>query len=156
MVGITSRVTHFVNRLAGDVRPVRISLLRPDSLTMATSCGPPGGGIVVRPFSSSPMRVIRVRNRVNRADAGRIRSRDHMAYIRSLPCSVPGCRREPVDVHHLTCSPEPKARSLKAGDNWTVPLCHGLHHVAQARDGVHRAGNERAWWAAGALGTPGR
>lgn len=70
-----------------------------------------------------------------------------MAYIGSLPCSVPGCRHLPVDVHHLTCSPEPKARGLKAGDNWTVPLCHGLHHVAEARDGVHRAGNERAWWA---------
>jgi hypothetical protein len=78
----------------------------------------------------------------------RIRSPAHMRYIGSLPCSVPGCRREPVDVHHLTCSPEGKARGLKAGDNYVVPLCHGTHHVAEARDGVHRAGNERTWWAA--------
>jgi hypothetical protein len=70
----------------------------------------------------------------------RIRSPAHMAYIKTLPCSVRGCRREPVDVHHLTCSPEPKAHSLKADDNWTVPLvprhaprCRGARRGASRR-----------------------
>src|SRR5271157_4543020 len=46
-----------------------------------------------------------------------------------------GRRRGPVDAHHQaktdgdrSWTPEPKAHSLKAGDNWTVPLCHALHH----------------------------
>jgi hypothetical protein len=33
--------------------------------------------------------------------------------------------------------------------------CDALHHVAEARNGVHCAGNERAWWATGALSSPG-
>lgn len=78
----------------------------------------------------------------------RIRVPAHGAWLRTLPCSIPGCRGAPVDNHHLTCSPEGKGRGIRAGDNWQVPLCRNRHHLASALDGVHRDGNERAWWEA--------
>ena len=68
----------------------------------------------------------------------RIRSKKHMAFVATQPCLV--CGRSPVQVHHLTCAPEPKARGLKAGDNWTVPVCV-MHHNA-----IHGAGNETRYW----------
>lgn len=77
----------------------------------------------------------------------RHRSPEHLARLRSLPCSIPGCKRTPVVAHHLTCSPNPKARGLKAGDQWAVSLCESSHHSAQSREGVHHTGDERQWWA---------
>ena len=68
----------------------------------------------------------------------RPRSKKHLAFVGGLPCCYPGCGRE-SQVHHLTIA-QPKARGLKAGDNWTVPLCV-LHHNA-----LHSRGNERSWW----------
>lgn len=38
-----------------------------------------------------------------------------------------------------------KARGLKAGDNYAVPLCADHHRTGRAA--VHRAGDERSWWA---------
>ncbi|MDR3534007.1 MAG: hypothetical protein P4L90_26005 [Rhodopila sp.] len=76
----------------------------------------------------------------------RIRSERHLRWIRTLRCSVPGCFRTDIISHHLTIA-QPKARGLKAGDQFAVPLCEGLHHAAEARCGVHRVGDERAWWA---------
>ena len=73
----------------------------------------------------------------------RPRSREHMAYVASFPCLIRGCP-EIANVHHLTHA-QPKARGLKSGDNWTVPLCE-RHH--QGQGGVHDAGREGAWWAA--------
>ena len=75
----------------------------------------------------------------------RIRSSVHLEWIRSLRCSVPGCQRRSW-AHHLTCGPEPKARSLKAGDNWTVPLCT-IHHGPGYPASLHAFGDERRWWA---------
>lgn len=80
----------------------------------------------------------------------RVRSRRHLDWIATLPCSVPGClprHRETVVPHHLTCSPEPKARGLKSGDNWTLPLCAAVHHGPGIAGSLHDAGDERAWWA---------
>lgn len=68
----------------------------------------------------------------------RIRSRAHMAWLATMPCTI--CDRKPVQVHHLTSSPEPKARGLKAGDLWCVPLCV-RHH-----SDLHNMGDERAFW----------
>ena len=68
----------------------------------------------------------------------RHRSTKHMAFVATFPCCV--CGTKPVQVHHLTCGPEPKARGLKAGDNWTVPLCVAHHHD------LHMRGAERLWW----------
>lgn len=76
-----------------------------------------------------------------RLKVGRWRSRLKLAFVGAMACVVPGCVCLPVQVHHLTCGPEPKARGLKAGDEWTVSLCVG-HHTA-----LHAMGNERRWWA---------
>ena len=67
----------------------------------------------------------------------RIRSRAHLKFVGERPCCV--CGHRPVDVHHLLQCPDPKARGLKAGDNWTAPLCHA-HHMA-----LHLYGFEREW-----------
>jgi hypothetical protein len=75
----------------------------------------------------------------------RVRSKSHMAYVAAQPCIV--CLWQYVQVHHLTCSPDPKARGLKAGDNWTLPLCNE-HHLAGFPGSLHDDGNERRWWAA--------
>lgn len=78
----------------------------------------------------------------------RVRCEPHLVWVRTLPCAVCFCRgRYLVVAHHLTCSPEPKARGLKAGDNWTVPLC-GIHHDPRSGCSVHAYKmSERAWWA---------
>lgn len=71
----------------------------------------------------------------------RHRSKEHLRRIRLLPCLVGGVAcGSPVQAHHLT-HVQPKARGLKAGDQWVVPLCHG-HHT-----GLHGFGNERLYWA---------
>ena len=68
----------------------------------------------------------------------RVRSAAHMAFVAEHPCIV--CGWPDVQVHHLTCGPEPKARGLKASDSYTVPLCP-RHH-----DALHQRGDERAFW----------
>jgi len=70
----------------------------------------------------------------------RVRSKKHMAFVATKPCLCCGWKRP--EVHHLTCGPEPKARGLKAGDNWTVPLCSTCHRT------LHAQGSERAFWSA--------
>jgi hypothetical protein len=47
----------------------------------------------------------------------------------------------PSDPHHLKHL-QPRARGLKSGDQWTVPMCR-RHH-----DDVEGAGDEAAWWIA--------
>ena len=70
----------------------------------------------------------------------RVRSPGHLSHLRTLPCSIFGCFDQLIEAHHLTCSPDRKARGLKAGDNWGVPLCR-FHHRA-----LHQAGAESKWW----------
>jgi hypothetical protein len=76
------------------------------------------------------------------AEPIRLRSKAHLDWIRSLPCSVPGCRHHSA-AHHLTISPEGKGRGVRAGDDWAVPLCHGHH---QGQGSVHFMGDEADWW----------
>jgi hypothetical protein len=68
----------------------------------------------------------------------RERSRRHLAFVRTLCCIVCG-RDPPSDPHHLKFT-QPRARGLKSGDQWTIPLCR-RHH-----DQVEQAGNELGWW----------
>jgi hypothetical protein len=75
----------------------------------------------------------------------RLRSPRHLAWIRTLPCTIPDCWRQPVDPHHLTHI-QPKGRGLRASDALTVPLCRWGHHSATSATGVHHVGDERAWW----------
>lgn len=76
----------------------------------------------------------------------RVRSRKHLERLKMMPCSIPGCKGQPVDAHHLKCGPE-GGGSVVASDIWAVPLGRWCHHDAIAPDGVHRTGNERDWWA---------
>ena len=78
----------------------------------------------------------------------RMRSKEHLARVRTLRCCVHGCAGWPVEVHHLTHA-QPKARGLKSGDQWCVSLC-AAHHNPTSHGSVHHAGDERAWW--GSLG----
>lgn len=50
-------------------------------------------------------------------------------------------------AHHLMIA-QPKARSLKAGDQFVVPLCF-LHHTE-----LHLSGDERAWWTSHGVDDP--
>ena len=72
--------------------------------------------------------------------AERIRSPVHLAWIRTVPCSIPGCRGIRIEAAHLRCA-EPGAMGLKPGDDKVTPLC-AAHHAQQ-----HAAGDEAAWWA---------
>ena len=74
----------------------------------------------------------------------RIRCEAHLKWIRTQPCMI--CQAF-ATAHHLTIGPEGKGRSLKAGDNWTLPLCNE-HHLAGFPGSLHDDGNERRWWAA--------
>jgi hypothetical protein len=57
---------------------------------------------------------------------------------------VPRCGRKPSDPHHLRYA-QPRALGRKASDEFAVPLCRAHHR------GVHRAGDERAWWKAAGI-----
>jgi hypothetical protein len=52
-------------------------------------------------------------------------------------CGRPG----PSDPHHLKFA-QPRAKSLKSGDQFTVSMCREHH------DQVEAAGDEAAWWGA--------
>ncbi|MFN0263107.1 Rad52/Rad22 family DNA repair protein [Tepidamorphus sp. 3E244] len=67
----------------------------------------------------------------------RIRSKSHLHYVRAQPCLV--CGASPSDPHHLNFA-QPRAMGMKAGDNFTVPLCR-THHSE-----LHNSGGERQWW----------
>ncbi len=51
------------------------------------------------------------------------RSSKHLAFVRSLPCCVPDCRRK-SDAAHLGGH----GMSIKAPDDRTAPLCRHHHH----------------------------
>jgi hypothetical protein len=43
---------------------------------------------------------------------------------------------------------QPKGKGLRAGDQFTVPLCRWKHHSETSANGVHHAGREADWWKA--------
>lgn len=73
----------------------------------------------------------------------------HLRWVATIPCIACSGGRLPgpewmdrgavSQAHHLTFA-QPRARGLKVGDQWVVPLCP-RHH-----DALHRAGDECAWW----------
>jgi hypothetical protein len=67
----------------------------------------------------------------------RIRNKEHLDFVASLPCLV--CGRQPCDPHHLRFV-QPRALGRKVSDEFTVPLCR-IHHRE-----LHRQMNEEAWW----------
>jgi ERF superfamily len=69
----------------------------------------------------------------------RYRSREQLRDVAQQACLV--CSRKPSDPHHLR-HVQPRALGRRASDEFVVPLCRSHHR------GVHRAGDERAWWQA--------
>lgn len=55
----------------------------------------------------------------------RVRSPRHLAWVRSLPCSVQGCKGRDIQAHHVR---KGAGTALKPGDAFTVPLCFYHHH----------------------------
>lgn len=90
--------------------------------------------------------LLKTRSRRLTKPDGRIRCSAHLAWIRTLPCSVPGCRSSEIQAHHLLRGPEPTARSLRASDVWCVPLCRS-HHDPNSHGSVHHNGDEEGWFA---------
>jgi hypothetical protein len=50
----------------------------------------------------------------------------HLAWIRTLPCSVPGCRVTPCHAHHVRAG-NTGGTGMKPPDRCAVPLCP-MHH----------------------------
>jgi hypothetical protein len=71
------------------------------------------------------------------ARSRRVRNKEHLDFVASLPCLV--CGRQPCDPHHLRFV-QPRALGRKVSDEFTVPLCR-IHHRE-----LHRQANEEAWW----------
>lgn len=79
----------------------------------------------------------------------------HLRWVATIPCiacsggRLPGPewmdRGSVSQAHHLTFA-QPRARGLKVGDQWVVPMCP-RHHDPNCPGSLHHAGNERAWWA---------
>ena len=73
-----------------------------------------------------------------------IRSPKHLAFIRECPPLIMGSG--PVEAAHvrygeLRYGKDITGMGRKPGDNWTVPLPHGVHMD-------QHASGERAWWEA--------
>jgi hypothetical protein len=79
----------------------------------------------------------------------------HLRWIATIPCiacsggRLPGLdwmdRGSVSQAHHLTHA-QLRARGLKVGDQWAVPMCP-RHHDPNHSGSVHANGAERAWWA---------
>jgi hypothetical protein len=69
----------------------------------------------------------------------RIRDEKYKSYIRSLPCSVPGCPYA-SDAAHIRSGLE-GGTGLKPSDDLINPICR-IHHTEQ---GTWPAGEEH-WW----------
>ena len=67
----------------------------------------------------------------------RVRSKTHLALVGSQPCLI--CAELPCHAHHLTFA-QPRGLSVKASDEFTVPLCPMHHNL------LHQSANERAFW----------
>ena len=73
----------------------------------------------------------------------KIRSKEHLVYIRSLPCIIHDiddrCNGQPVVAHHLTYISDKGGMGLKTGDNWVLPMCFFHHSV------LHNMGEKTFW-----------
>ena len=61
----------------------------------------------------------------------------YLAWIRSLPCAVPGCRATYIEAAHTG----PHGMSQKSSDRSCIPLC-GRHH-RRGNDSLHGLGPAR-------------
>lgn len=64
----------------------------------------------------------------------------HRAWVRKHHCSVPGCKRLPIECAHVRNGTD-GGTGIKPSDKWTISLCK-QHHVEQHSMG-ERAFEER-------------
>lgn len=78
----------------------------------------------------------------------RVENRDHLAFIRRLPCVICGTHANIQAAHIRARSTQFRKRQAgaaeKPDDKWTVPLC-AAHHLF-GPDAQHDL-NELVWWA---------
>lgn len=71
----------------------------------------------------------------------RLRCPQHLRWVRSHQCCVPGCDRRPIEAAHVRSGTDPQGLGIKPGDNHTISLC-SHHHAEQHRIGEHNFGIE--------------
>lgn len=64
-----------------------------------------------------------------------------MLWIKSLPCSVPGCHERDIEAAHVGSTG--KCASRKCIDTETAPLC-GFGHHREGKESHHKLG--RRFW----------
>jgi hypothetical protein len=64
----------------------------------------------------------------------RLRSPRHLSWIRSQPCSVPGCRGDTIEAHHVR---KGAGVALKPSDRYATPIC--AEHHAEGHTGGWRS-----------------
>lgn len=74
----------------------------------------------------------------------RVGGKDHLSFIRSLPCVVTG-RTDTVEAAHISYADERfgklgRGKAQKEDDCWTLPLCRAEHDTQHESD-------ERLYWA---------
>lgn len=67
-----------------------------------------------------------------RQRAPRKRDEKHLAFLRTLPCAIPGCFRQDIHAAHLrgpclVYGKRATGMAEKPSDCWTVPLCSDHH-----------------------------
>jgi hypothetical protein len=70
----------------------------------------------------------------------RLRSPRHLAWVRTLPCSVPGCRGDMVQPHHIR---KGAGVGQKPSDQYTAPNC--LEHHTEGHTSGWRSFEVRYW-----------
>lgn len=60
----------------------------------------------------------------------------HRAWVRRHHCSVPGCKRLPIECAHVRSGTD-GGTALKPSDRWCLGLC-SFHHAEQHRIGERR------------------
>ncbi len=75
----------------------------------------------------------------------KFRSRAYLAHVASLRCCV--CGTSPCQAHHLLRR-SGHGMGMKAGDDWTIPLCPMCHR------NLHLDGNEPRWLASHEINGP--
>ncbi len=86
----------------------------------------------------------RQRGNSRKADTRPGMSEEHLAFIRRLPCCIPGCRVHPAGTAHHLKSTRERGMGLRSTDQHTLPMC-AEHHLY----GVERVGSKRElhWFA---------
>ena len=66
------------------------------------------------------------RKRLTRSCAG------HRAWVKRHHCSVPGCRRTPIECAHVRRGTD-GATGMKPSDRWVISLCSAHHREQHVR-----------------------